>query len=137
MLTVLQNTFLLLIAYQVKHFIADFPLQREYMLKKTLPNWDFLLPLVTHCLVHALGTLILCLWLVPGLWWLAIVDFVVHFIIDRVKSGPRYLGRYNNPARSSFWVVLGLDQMAHHITHIYFVFIIIQHMHKDLLNLPL
>ena len=126
MTTQLEMIFALLIAYQVKHFIADFPLQREYMLKKTRPGWDFLLPLVTHCFVHALGTLFICLWLAPQIWWLSLVDFLVHFIIDRLKSGPRYLGRFNNPAQSSFWVVLGLDQMAHHITHIYFVFFIVQ-----------
>lgn len=114
----------LLIAYQVKHFVADFPLQREYMLKKTEAGWNFLLPLTTHCAVHALGTLLICLYWAPALWWLALVDFAVHFIIDRIKSGPKYLGRFNNPGRSSFWVVLGLDQMAHHLTHIFFAFYI-------------
>ncbi len=123
----LELIFVLLIIYQFKHFIADFPLQREYMLRKTLPQWDFLLPLITHCLVHAVLTLVICLVYAPQLWWLAIFDFVVHFVMDRIKSGPRYLGRYNNLTQSGFWNVLGFDQMVHHLTHIYIIYVIVTH----------
>lgn len=121
----LRLVFLLLIVYQIKHYIADFPLQREYMLKKTLPHWDFVLPLSLHCAVHAAGTLIICLIFAPQLWWLSLLDFVMHFVIDRIKSGPRYLGRYHDLSRSGFWNVLGLDQMAHHLTHILFIYLIV------------
>ncbi len=123
----LQMTFLLLIIYQIKHYIADFPLQREYMLKKTRAEWDFLLPLATHCLVHASLTLVICLYFNFSLWWLAILDFVVHFILDRLKSGPRYLGRFNDLKTSGFWNVLGLDQMLHHLTHIYIIYILVSY----------
>lgn len=118
-------TFTLLIIYQVKHYIADFPLQREYMLRKTQPNWDFALPLALHCGVHAIGTLVVCLIYAPSVWWLAILDFVLHFIADRLKSGPRYLGRYNDLSKPGFWNILGLDQMIHHLTHIYFAYVIV------------
>ena len=121
----LELTFILLIVYQFKHYIADFPLQREYMLRKTRAEWDFLLPLVTHCLVHAAATLIICFIFLPSVWWLALVDFIVHFLMDRFKSGPRYLGRYNNLSKAGFWNVLGFDQMIHHLTHIYIVYIIV------------
>lgn len=123
----LQLTFILLVIFQVKHFVADFPLQREYMLRKTLPQWDFLLPLVTHCLVHGVLTLIICMFFAPQLWWLAIIDFVIHFFMDRLKSGPRYLGRFNDLGRSGFWNVLGIDQMVHHLTHIYIIYVIVTH----------
>ncbi len=121
----LELTFTLLVIYQFKHFIADFPLQREYMLRKTLAEWSFLVPLMTHCLVHAVLTLGICLVFAPGLWWLAVFDFVVHFLMDRLKSGPRYLGRFNNLKASGFWNVLGLDQMVHHLTHIYIIYVIV------------
>ncbi len=121
----IELTFLLLVIYQFKHYIADFPLQREYMLRKTLPHWDFVLPLVLHCLVHAVLTLIICFIFAPQLWWLAIFDFVVHFIMDRLKSGPRYLGRYNDLSQAGFWNVLGFDQMVHHLTHIYIIYQIV------------
>ncbi len=121
----LELTFILLLVYQFKHYIADFPLQREYMLRKTLPQWDFVLPLVLHCLVHAALTLLICLYFAPQLWWMAVVDFVVHFVMDRLKSGPRYLGRFNNLSKPGFWNVLGFDQMIHHITHIYIIYAIV------------
>lgn len=118
-------TFTLLIIYQFKHYIADFPLQREYMLRKTKADWDFALPLALHCAVHAIGTLIICLAFAPSLWWLGLVDFVVHFIADRLKSGPRYLGRFNDLSKPGFWNILGLDQMTHHLTHIFFIYLIV------------
>ncbi len=121
----LELTFILLIIFQFKHYIADFPLQREYMLRKTLPQWGFVLPLVTHCLVHAALTLIVCLFYAPHLWWLSFVDFVVHFLMDRIKSGPRYLGRFNDLKKAGFWNTLGFDQMVHHLTHIYIIYIIV------------
>lgn len=121
----LQLTFTLFVIFQLKHYIADFPLQREYMLRKTLPHWDFLLPLTLHCLVHAVLTLIICLFFSVSLWWLAVFDFVVHFLMDRLKSGPRYLGRYNDLSKSGFWNVLGIDQMVHHLTHLYIIYIIV------------
>lgn len=125
MTTQLELTFTLLVIYQLKHYVADFPLQREYMLGKTRPNWDFLLPLVTHCLVHAAGTFIICLIFASHLWWLAIFDFVVHFVMDRLKSGPRYLGRFNDLTKAGFWNILGIDQMVHHLTHIYIIYVIV------------
>ena len=121
-----ENIFYLLVLFQVKHFLADFPLQREYMLKKFSPNWDFFLPLCLHSGVHAV--LSLCIVLAFGLtnlWWLAILDFVIHFVMDRIKSGPRYLGRFNDRSRPGYWNVLGFDQMVHHLTHMYLIWIMI------------
>ena len=121
-----ENIFILLVVYQFKHFLADFPLQREYMLKKFSPNWDFFLPLCLHAGVHAALTLfIVFIFHVANLWWLALVDFVIHFIMDRIKSGPRYLGRFNDRDKPGFWNALGFDQMVHHLTHLYIIWIII------------
>lgn len=124
--TPMKVAFVLLVIYQIKHYLADFPLQRQYMLKKVSPRWDFLLPLAVHCGVHAVMTLAIVLIMKPELWWLAIVDFAVHFVMDRIKSGPKYLGRYNDISKTSFWLALGFDQMVHHLTHIYIVWVIVQ-----------
>jgi hypothetical protein len=121
-----QLTFILLVVFQVKHFVADFPLQFPYMLRKFRPGWDFVLPLFVHCAVHGLFTLFICLYFAPRLWWLAIVDFGAHFVMDRLKSGPRYLGRFNDTKSTGFWVTFGLDQMVHHLTSIYIIWVIIQ-----------
>lgn len=120
------NWCLFLIAvFQIKHFIADFPLQKEYMLRKFLPGWEFVLPLATHCAVHAVMTLGIVLAIRPSLWWLAVADFVVHFIMDRIKSGPHYLGRFDDKNRPGFWNALGFDQMVHHLTSLYIVWALV------------
>ena len=113
--------FILLVVYQVKHYIADFPLQKEYMVKnKALEGWAFVRPLAIHCGIHAFLSLLIVMAVNPTLWWLALVDFATHFTMDRIKAGPRYLGRFNDPTTSAFWNCLGFDQMVHHITH-YFI----------------
>lgn len=122
---ILANAFVLLIVFQIKHFLADFPLQFPYMLRKFRPGWDFVLPLTTHCLVHAFLTLVIVLCVDYRLWWLAVGDFVVHFIMDRIKSGPRYLGRFKDATTTSYWVSFGADQMVHHLTHMLIVWILI------------
>lgn len=123
----IQLIFILLVLFQVKHYIADFPLQGEYMLHKTSPGWDFLAPLSVHCLIHAALTLVIVCWWQPALWWLALVDFATHFIMDRIKSGPRYLGRFYDKGRASFWNVLGFDQMIHHLTSFFIIWVLISH----------
>lgn len=109
----------LLVFYQVKHFLADFVFQNVWMLQKSRPGWDFVPPLSIHCGIHAGATLAAALYLNPSLWWLGVLDFVVHFIMDRIKAGPRYLGRFQDIRGKAFWVTFGFDQMVHHLTHIY------------------
>lgn len=121
----LQTVFLLLVIYQLKQFVADFPLQGHYMLRKFSPGWDFLLPLTLHCVVHAALTLAIVLLFKPSLWWLSLVDFAIHFVMDRIKAGPRYLGRFNDVTKTSYWVTFGFDQMVHHLTHFLIIWIIV------------
>lgn len=123
--TQLEQVFILLIYFQWKQFMADFPLQGEYMLKKVSAGWDFLLPLLVHCAVHSVLTGIVVLIFFPHVWWLIIVDFVIHFIMDRIKSGPKYLGRFNDKERASYWTCFGFDQMVHHLTHFYLVWVMV------------
>lgn len=113
------NAFLLLVVFQAKHFLADFPFQNAFMLRKRLPGWGFALPLAAHCGVHGLFTLAVCLWARPEFWWLAGVDFAAHFVMDRIKAGPRYLGRYTDPKTSAFWNCFGVDQMVHQLTYVF------------------
>lgn len=117
------DLFLLLVLFQLKHFLADFPLQGRYMLGKFSRDRAVWIPaLLAHCAVHALLTLLICGW-----WgWstvatgvvilLAALDFAVHFVVDRVKASPDLLGRWKPDSRY-FWWALGADQAAHHLTH--------------------
>lgn len=117
--------FSLLILFQLKHFLADYPLQGKYMLGK-FKDSGWVAPLSAHCGVHAFFTLCISLALVSWEYAIALAcfDFVVHFIMDRVKASPRLLGRYA-PTESKFWYALGFDQMVHHLTHYAIVAILI------------
>jgi hypothetical protein len=149
------TVFILLIAFQIKHFLCDYPLQESYMLGKFKPGWDFIKPLAAHCSVHALFTFgIASFFVQPHIAiGLALLDFVLHFISDRLKAGPRWLGRFKNitpeeyktlqvelksidpnvrlaarekvAANRYFWWALGFDQMWHHVTHYIIIAIII------------
>ena len=110
-------TILLLVAFQIKHLLADYFLQGHYMLGKFRPGWDFFLPLAAHAGVHGAMTLGIVWYFDPAFWWLAAVDAVVHFLMDRIKAGPRWLGRFSDKTKPAFWWCLGADQMIHHLTH--------------------
>ena len=116
--------FLLLIVFQLKHFICDYPLQGTYMLGKLrATNW--VLPLAAHAAVHATATFLIAIWFSLHLAIiLAIADFILHFTIDRLKASPNIGGRFK-PDQPYFWWALGADQMAHHFTHYSFIFILL------------
>jgi len=113
----MELVFILLVLFQLKHFIADYPLQNKYMLGKFKEKgWKS--PLFAHTGVHAVGTLLICLLFVNPVvaLLLACFDFVAHSIMDRIKASPRMLGRYEITDKR-FWWSLGLDQGIHHLTH--------------------
>jgi hypothetical protein len=118
--------FALLLIFQLKHLLSDYLLQSRYMLGKFNADWSFFLPLAAHASVHAAFTLGVCCVFAPTLWWLALLDGVSHFIIDRVKAGPRWLGRFNDKTRPAFWLALGADQSAHHCVHYYCIYRIVE-----------
>lgn len=110
----------LLVVYQLKHFLADFPLQGRYMLGKFKSGTEWILPLAAHASVHAAFTAIIVTAAHrTELLWLAALDFAVHFIVDRLKASPNLGGRWKMD-KPQFWWALGADQMAHHLTH-YFI----------------
>lgn len=121
----METLFLLLVLFQIKHFIADYPLQTGYMLGK-LQRTNWVLPLLSHASVHSVFTFVISVLFVPVqlALFLAIADLILHFVIDRLKASPDIGGRFN-PTQSYFWWALGLDQMAHHLTHYIFIYIII------------
>lgn len=96
--------FVLLVAFQIKHFFADYPLQTSYMLKKFLGGRQWIWPLTLHSGVHALFTLTICFLVRPSMWWLCLLDFVVHFTMDRIKASPNMLGRYKALSSEEYMV---------------------------------
>lgn len=90
-------TFVLLALFQLKHFFADYPLQRPWMLGKFLDK-GWVLPLAAHCAVHAAFTIaigLFCGWVPLGIVLLmGLFDFCAHFTMDRVKASRKLLGRF-------------------------------------------
>jgi hypothetical protein len=160
----LTTVFALLIIYQIKHFLSDYPLQGMYMLGKFRDDWGFFLPLMSHVAVHGVFTLTICLFVNPSLCWLSIVDVAIHFLMDRIKAGKKYLGRFKAlsanefiqcskatmndqiifdsdtgkqlwlqtpeaftkiKSNTYFWWSLGLDQMVHHLTHYFIIYMLV------------
>lgn len=124
--TNLFSIFALLVAFQVKHFLCDYPLQTPYMLNKFHKDPKIWIPsLTSHACIHAAFTFLISLtflfsqthsiMLLPTVG-LAIFDFVIHFGQDRLKASPNLLGRFK-PDNKLFWWSLGYDQMVHHFTH--------------------
>ena len=91
----INEIFALLIIFQIKHFLADYVFQTSYMLNKFKPSIkEWFLPLVAHCFVHAVFCLTIILFFAPEFWWICGVDFLLHFLMDRIKASPHLLGRF-------------------------------------------
>jgi hypothetical protein len=142
---------LLLVVYQIKHFLADYPLQGKFMLGKFLPFPKFILPLLAHASVHSVFTFLIA-WCFKD-WHFALAlglgDGIVHFIVDRIKASPELGGRFKALTKETytalmapdvkpderaaalksntyFWWALGADQMAHHLTHYLLIYLILR-----------
>jgi hypothetical protein len=92
-----RSIFLLLIVFQLKHFLADYILQGKYMLGKFRDGWAWVPPLLAHCVVHGAITFVICDILGVGTWLaleLMLVDICWHSVMDRIKASPRLLGRF-------------------------------------------
>ena len=131
----IDQIFLLLVIFQIKHWVCDYPLQTPFMLQKSQRE-DWAYPLFCHTRVHALFTLLISatfLSLYSDMSvqdyarvsvWLMFMDGVVHFIVDRVKAHPALGGRWkaDNP---KFWWALGVDQSLHHLTHYVIIYFLV------------
>ena len=127
MTELLAFTFTLLIVFQLKQLGGDYVLQTGWMVHgKAQPGWGFIFPLSVHVGVHALTTLAIIYIVNPALWFLALFDFALHFIMDRIKASRNGLGRYNNIEKSSYWISYGIDQMVHHLTHYGIIYWLVQ-----------
>ncbi len=129
------EVFILLLAFQVKHLIADYYLQFPYMYEnKGKPYFfDWFRPLLDHAGVHALFTLIVVslfiLNVAPDISTriafaiigsVTLFDFVTHFVTDRWKATQK-----TDPSKAWFWQSLGIDQMIHHVVGIIIVFVVV------------
>ena len=116
---------LLYIAFRLKQYICDFVLQTDWMaLTKGKPGKEGYKALFSHTLHHGIGTAIISLIFAPALWWLGVVDFIVHSVVDRTKGVITNKKGWSYRDRG-FWWSFGLDQEAHNYTHLaYIIFIV-------------
>lgn len=121
------ETILLLLFLQIKHWYADFKIQ-TYM--QTVKKGVWLNPIgISHSIDHMYCTLVAFLvfsvlvtpisaFLILGI---AFAEGILHYIIDFVKV--KYGCKDNT--KPLFWNQFGLDQLAHQITYLVMVFIIL------------
>lgn len=102
-MTNIQNVFVLLLLFQAKHFIADYPLQTTYMLGKFKSGTEWIKPLLAHVGVHGALSVSILVWVN---WKLAVpltlLDMSLHFIMDRIKASPKLLGRFKSLDATSY-----------------------------------
>lgn len=129
------NSLLILMALLLfKHWLADFPWQSQWMVRNKA-DWTNRPALLTHCFVHALCSFAVLLpwfacyspawWSKPmSMWGLCAIEGAVHFAVDALKCHPKLGARWPLP-HPRFWTMLGLDQLAHHLTYIAMAWLII------------
>jgi len=116
----------LLVAFQIKHFICDFPLQSFPYMYKNKGTYGHLGGFL-HAGVHAVGTTLIG-WLfhfpLGLIELLVILDFVVHYHIDWAKMKLNAHYGWGPLTSEKFWILLGIDQLLHQLTYIWFLQII-------------
>lgn len=115
------TVFLLLALFGIKHFIADYVLQYDYMVREK--GIYGATGGVHHSLVHASWTFLILVFfcndanLVIGL---AFLDFVLHYHIDWAKQ---QLNRNLTVKDNMWWAWFGLDQALHYLTYIGIIYV--------------
>ena len=98
-----------------KHIIADFVLQNSWMAIGKDQKTGWALPLLAHCLVHLAVASALILMVAPRFWFVALIDFAIHIVVDRAKRlcASTFDVNLEHPW---FWTLIGVDQALHHLT---------------------
>ena len=110
------TVFILLALFGVKHFIADFLMQYDYMLREK--GIYGATGGVHHAIVHASWTFLILVFFCDNantIIALSFADFVLHYHIDYFKQK---LNKGLTSADRQFGVWLGLDQALHYLTYI-------------------
>ena len=99
----------------VKHVIADFVLQTSWMAIGKDQKTGWARPLLAHCLVHLAVSMTLILIIAPRFWFVAVIDFLIHIVVDRAKGlcASTFDVTVEHPW---FWTLIGVDQALHHLT---------------------
>lgn len=103
----------------VKHFIADFVIQFDYMIKEK--GFYGRSGGVHHSFIHGFGTFLIFGWFLhPMAFWAGVADFLAHYHIDWAKMKITQSKSYTANDKQ-FWFWLGIDQMLHGLTYLILV----------------
>jgi hypothetical protein len=116
------SIFLLLTLLSIKHWYIDFVIQTqdEIAHKGIYGHNDGIM----HSIKHGFGTF-LVMWAFIGDWpfafTLSLIDMALHYHIDWIKM------RFGTKdmKTNAFWTQLGLDQLAHTLTYIFLVWLVV------------
>ncbi len=105
----------------IKHYLFDFVFQSDRMVTN---KGYYGHPLgLAHSFLHGIGTATVLVAYSPRLALvLGLIDFIVHYHIDWIKS--RFGCR--DIKRPQYWQHFGLDQLAHGLTYLCFAGIIVR-----------
>jgi len=110
------TVFILLALFGIKHFVADYVMQFDYMLREK--GIYGAVGGIHHALVHASWTFLILVFFCDNadvIIALAFADFVLHYHIDWSKQ---QLTRNLTSSDRMFWVWIGADQALHYLTYI-------------------
>ena len=116
------EVFLLLSLLGIKHFLADFVFQYDYMVReKGIYGAG---GGVQHAMAHGIGTFIVLMivmshspWILP----LSFADSFIHYHIDWVKQQVNRSLTYSD---RMWWVWLGADQALHYLTYVGIIYVV-------------
>lgn len=115
------TVFILLALFGIKHFLADFLLQFEYMLReKGIYGAD---GGIHHAALHAAFTFLILVFFCDSandIIVLSLADGIVHYHIDWAKQ---QLNKGLSAADHMFWVWMGADQGLHYLTYIGIIYV--------------
>ena len=106
----------MLTAMLVCHYLADYVLTTQSMIKAKAKGWPPL-PILAHAAVHAtLIGAVVALW--GCIWQLVVFAFffelITHFLIDTAKGVvTAHFPRTANVQGRAYWAIHGLDQLCH------------------------
>jgi len=114
---------ILLFMLVIKHALADLVLQSRLTTgdKSNLKSPKGYI----HAADHSLLTFVVCIFFtgILNAILIALLDFVLHFLIDYIKT--RSVRRFNVQVNTStFWVVQGIDQIAHYSCYFLYVLLL-------------
>lgn len=113
---------LCLVLFQIKHFLVDYLWQTQDQLDNK-GSYGNLIG-ISHSVFHGIGTqLCLAPFLLPSsfpIWvGLTLFDIIAHYHIDWTKM---HYGSHDKESQS-FWIHIGLDQLAHQLTYLVIILV--------------